>query len=144
MSWICPDMPLTHFRAFQWNSQVSESMACHLRQGSFVMVVKNMPINKVLHQFNLGTPYHCTGVFVHYDYVYHYSSWTWQMQTWRRGTTCSISLTIRPIISGGFGKFLSNDCWKVQTVRKRGGRKKWVKISTVFRAIYLELITQPG
>ncbi len=40
---------------------------------------------------------------------------------------------IRPIISGGFGKFLRNDCRKVQTVRKLGGGIKWVEISTVFR-----------
>ncbi len=40
---------------------------------------------------------------------------------------------IRPIISGGFGKFLYNDCRKVQTVRKLGGGIKWVEISTVFR-----------
>lgn len=38
----------------------------------------------------------------------------------KRETTSNSSSTIRAIISGGNGKFLSNECRKVQTERKMG------------------------
>lgn len=38
----------------------------------------------------------------------------------KRETTSNSSSTIRAIISGGSGKFLSNECRKVHTERKMG------------------------